>query len=196
MAGQVNNILDYIKEISVVGVIATLGLFISLVALIWNIIRDLVRDRTKLDLKVKFGGLIQIKNYPKAIFVRKGLMPNKEIPDERILFSVVNSGRRPVMIEAIGAKFKLFSVLRKRVEAKQIHIVSGELPRMLQPYEIFNHKNCKQIKGIFEPLIGGDIKYFFVRDTKGKHWKNSRKNTKELLNDFEKSGKTLNDYLK
>ncbi len=187
--------LNFIKEISL-WIVSIIGLIASLVALTWNIIRDLIKDRTRLELNVKFGGLIKVKNYPTEIFVRKGSIPDKTIPDERILFSVVNSGRRPVMIEAIGANYKynLFSFFRNK---QAMHIVAGELPKMIQPYEVFNHKDCKEddVKRIFEEMVKGRIKHFFVRDTKGKQWKNSKKNMKQLLNDFDKSDKPLKNYI-
>jgi len=183
-----NDILDYIREINIVGAIAILGLCISFVALIWNIIRDLLIDKVSLNLKVKLGGFVMVKDSQSAIFVKIGSIPDREIVDKRILFTIVNNGRKPIMIEAIGAKYKLISILRKKVKGKQLHIISKELPKMLQPYEIFN-KDCEKIEEIFDDLTKGNIKHFFVRDTKGKYWENSRKNTEELLNDFKKLNK-------
>lgn len=180
---MIEKILDCIKKIDAVGVIATLGLVVSLGVLAWNIIRDLIIDKIKLNLKVRFGGILRIRGTRKGIFIEKGSMPKKKIEDERILFNIVNSGRRPIMIEEIGAKYKLFSILRKRVEAKKMSLVSDKLPKILHPYEIFN-ADTKKIKEIYADLKEGNIKYFFVRDTKGKYWKNSRKNTKKLLNNL------------
>jgi len=187
--------LNFIKEISL-WVISILGLIASLIALTWNIIRDLIKDRTKLELNVKFGGLVAVKGFPSAMFVRKGAIPDKTIPDERILFSIVNSGRRPVMIEAIGANYKN-NMLSFFAGKQAMHIVAGELPKMLQPYEVFNHKDCidDNVKKIFEEMMKGRIKHFFVRDTKGKQWKNSNKNMKALLNDFSKGDKPLKNYI-
>ena len=64
----------------------------------------------------------------------------------------------------------------------------SKLPKMLHPYETFNI-NTKEIKKIYTDLKKGNIKYFFVKDTKGKYWKNSKNNTKKLLNNLEKSNK-------
>jgi len=178
-------ILDFIKNITIIGIVAILGLTTSIVALVWNIIRDLVMNRTKLSVKVKFGGIIRIRNTEKGLFIKKNSTPNKKIKNERILFSIVNSGRKPIMIEEVGAKL---TVLRKKVKAKQIHVVSDKLPKMLHPYEMFN-TDTKKIKEIYTYLKEGNIKYFFARDTKGKYWKNSRKNTKELLNDLKNGPK-------
>ena len=188
---MIEQILNYIKKINTVGVIAVFGLAFSFIALTWNIIRDLIVDKVKLDFKVEFGGFLKIRGEKKALFLKTGSMPQKEnmIKDKRLLFTVVNSGRRPIMIIEIVAKYKLFSILRKKVKGKGLHIVSTELPKMLRPYEIFHQKDCKdykQIEILFNDLKKGHIKYFFGRDTKGKHWKNSKKNTKKLLNDLKK----------
>ena len=68
---------------------------------------------------------------------------------------------------------------------------------MLQPYEVFNHKDCIEdsVKKLFEEIMKGNIKNFFVRDTKGKQLENSKKDMKALLNDFRKGDKPLKNYI-
>jgi len=175
--------LENIKTLYGVGIIAILALLTSILALAWNIVRDLLIERATLNVVVGFGGLVKIKDEKSGLFVKKGSIPDKETENNKLLFSIVNSGRKPIMIDGIGARCKLLSCIRKKVKAKYFHIVSSRLPKMLQPYEVFNEFEFDN-KEIIEHL--SDISYFWARDTKGKYWKNSRKNTKELLKTIKK----------
>lgn len=158
--------------------IAIFALVISFFALVWNIVRDMVMDREELKIRVDFGGVRRIRGTEKGIFIPKNNGFKELVQEETFLFSIVNSGKKTIGIEAIGIRYKKSS--EEKMGAKCRHIVCSRLPKMLKPYETFNEFNIK-IEKIQEIVKNKDIDYFWVRDTKNKYWRTSRKNLDEIF---------------
>jgi hypothetical protein len=162
--------------------ISALSLFVAFFSLGWNIIRDLILDKNKLNFEVKFGGITNIKtNSQKGLFIPKeSLTDGKKAPEDTILFNIVNLGRRQIMVIGIGAEIPWF---KKKKKDEHAYIVCDSVPKMIQPYEIFSVYN-KNIDSILKSVRNGHIKRFFVKDSKGKIWKNSRKNMEKFIKDI------------
>jgi len=157
--------------------------------LTWNIIRDLVKDRTKLRVVVAFGGIVPSTDKSgSSFFVEEGSVPGKKTIDKRVMFTIVNIGRRPVGIHSIGGTFRSSAKSRGEVAAGKFQVISTKFPRMLQPYEAVTELTPK-VDEIFEHLNANRVKNFYARDTKGKEWKASRKNIRSLLKSFKNSKK-------
>lgn len=94
--------------------IAGLSFVVSGMALGWTMFRDLA-DRPSLRV---------------GCFI--GRMAGRGIRDERdyIVWSITNSGRRPIVVEHVGGEFK-------EKDKNFIIVPHAPLPRTLQPYETF-----------------------------------------------------------
>jgi len=155
-----------------------IALLIALFSLAWNIIRDLIVSRTKLIIKVNYGEIRNIKGTDRGIFIKRNKNSTKEAGRQVLLFDIVNSGNKTIVVEEIRARNKI-SIFEKKKGSKYMSIVCEKLPKALKPYETFKYYSGKN--ELIDCLKNKKIEYFSARDTKEKDWKTSRKNIKELI---------------
>jgi len=137
--------------------LAVWGAVVSTAAIVWNVRRDLV-DRGKLRVTCYLGHL------------QGGFGP--EDPRLHLVYSVTNTGRRPVTVTHIGG-----AVTKER---HFMIIPRGELPRTLQPGEaVLEYSDDLSVLDE-APLA------LWAIDSIGKHWKVPRKPLRQLLRDRKK----------
>jgi hypothetical protein len=153
--------------------IAFLALLVSFGAFGWNIIRDLIVDKTKVDVEASAGGTFMIKGIPnKGVFISAGSEPEGKVADPQVAFFITNTGRRPIVIEKICGEYK------KGLKKPFWFLNTRELPKMIQPYERLV-EIADSLEFINE-LKDGKVTRIWVQDTKGKRWYIDRKKLKKL----------------
>lgn len=153
--------------------IALLSFAVSLLALMWNIVRDLILEKPRLALTVSIGGLSQNPmNLNRKTFI--SIDADYKINNPILSFTMVNIGRKPIVIEQISARHKFWPRYKKKVQRKHVVFSTRELPKMLEPYD--THTEVMKIDDIKDVLRNGYYSSFSVKDTKGHKWYVSRKN--------------------
>lgn len=156
--------------------IALLALLASFLALGWNIVRDLILDKVSLDFSAAFGETGNIKGYVGGVFADAGaLMPEHKFDNPQMLISVVNTGRRPIVISNVRGEYKNADT------SGGIHfgIMAAELPKMLQPYEIFSSVGPAR-PAFIEHLRSNNIKKIWIEDSAGGKWNLSAEGWRRL----------------
>lgn len=147
--------------------LAAWGAILSTLGMGWTLYRDLL-DHAKLQLS---AGVRRIasgddgKYYsvaPKA--------PVQPISEKLfVVMTVVNVGRRPVMWQGWGGKY--------RDGKPGFQIVGQGLPKMLQEGE--SHDEIAELEGDVNP-ISENVRKLYVWDAAGRKWSLSRKQLKKL----------------
>ncbi len=162
--------------------VAHYAVLISVVALSWNIIRDLLVDRVRMQVGVKIGSSVKIQGVSdKHMFADMKQLEFQGIKPKRIqvLITMTNTGRRNIVIEKITAKYRLLPRLRKKVPAPYWALVTRELPKMLQPYEA--HCEYSDDPTLIKELKQGYLGRLRAEDTKGKKWKVSGRVMRDVV---------------
>jgi len=97
-----------------------------------------------------------------------------------ILFTITNTGRQPIVVSQISAKYSR-RYKKAHPNSKPFWVLTTrELPKELKPYEV--HNEHAEPKEIATDLMEDSYAYFFVRDTKGKDWRVNRRSMKNIKN--------------
>ena len=157
-------------------IVSSLALFIAIIPLVWNIVRDFILDRVSIKIHIAFGEVGNIKNSTTALFAEAGsLKPDHKFDNKGTLVKIINTGRREVVICGVGGELKSGDHFSMAVQG---------LPKILKPYEEFS--NISDIKSSFMDIVkNNEIKKVWAEDTKGKKWLLSN-------NGFEKLKETAN----
>lgn len=152
-------------------IISLFALFTSLIALVWNIVRDFILDRVAIKFFITFGEVGNIKNSTTALFAEAGsLKPDHKFDNVGTLVKIINSGRRPVVISGVGGELKNGDYISMAVQG---------LPKLLNPYEEFS--NISDIRSTFMDKIQKDeINKLWALDTKSKKWLLSKEGWQKL----------------
>lgn len=171
-------------KLSYADIISSIALLAAIIALVWNIIRDLILDRISIKIHIVFGEVGNIKNSATALFAEAGsLKPDHKFDNTGTLVKIINTGRRSVVICGIGGELKNGDHISMAVEG---------LPKILKPYEEFS--NISDIRSSFMNKVkNNEIKKLWAIDTKGKKWLLSNKGLEKLKEtaDYINSGKHL-----
>jgi hypothetical protein len=149
--------------------LAAWGALLGTFGLGWTLYRDLL-DRGKLQISARvrrIGRSEDGKYY--------AVSPSVKVQASEKLFvvmSVVNVGRRPVLWQGWGGKYR-----KPEPEGNSFFIVGQNLPKMLQEGE--SHSELTELARDFKPA-SENIRSLFVWDAAGKHWALSRKQLKTL----------------
>ena len=147
------------NKLSYADIVSSLALFTAIIALVWNIIRDLILDRVSVKLYITFGEVGNIKNSTTALFAEAGsLKPDHKFDNTGTLLKIINTGRREVVICGVGGELK---------DGHHISMAIQGLPKILKPYEEFS--NISDIRSSFmDKVKNNEIKKLWAKDTKGK----------------------------
>jgi predicted RNA-binding protein with EMAP domain len=158
-------------KLSYADIISSLALLTATIALVWNIIRDLMIDRTSIKIHIVFGEVGNIKNSATALFAEAGsLKPDHKFDNVGTLVKIINTGRRSVVVCRVGGKLKNGNHISMAVEG---------LPKLLKPYEEFS--NISDVRNSFMDIVKNDeIKKIWAEDTKGEKWMLSKKGLEKL----------------
>ena|SRR3989338_5335791 len=157
--------------------IASISLVFSLVALVWNIARDIIFDRIKLNLRLSVGETIR-DDKNKSRFITAGVKItdhgiSKKIVAEKIYFRITNIGRKDIEIDCIRAEYD---------EPGQILYLPIDDKRYLKPYESTN-ASTENLE-LKNKIKMGKIKSIYVLDTKNKKWNFDRRDIKDIAKLF------------
>lgn len=159
------------ESVNYTELISFIALVISLIALTWNIVRDLILDIVSIDFYVTFGEIGNIKNSSTVLFADAGsLKPDHKFDRVGTLFKITNNGRRPIVIDDVGGELK---------NGDHISIVVDGLPKMLKPYEVFSSVT-KTSDFLVKNIKENNLKNIWVKDTKNKKWMLSKMGWKKL----------------
>ena len=171
-------------KLSYAEIISSLALFIAIIALVWNIIRDFILDRISIKIHIVFGEVGNITNSTTALFAEAGsLKPDHKFDNKGTLVKIINTGRRDVVICGVGGELK---------DGHHISMAVQGLPKILKPYEEFS--NISDIRsGFMDKVKNDEINKLWVVDTRGKKWLLSNEGLKKLKEtaDYINSGKNL-----
>ena len=159
------------NQLSYANIVSSLALSAALIALAWNIIRDLILDRVSIKIHVIFGEVGNIKNSTTALFAEAGsLKPDHKFDNTGTLVKIINTGRRSVVVSGVGGEFKNGDHFSMAVEG---------LPKILKPYEEFS--NISDLRsGFMDKVKNNELKKLWAKDTKGKKWLLSKKELEKL----------------
>ena len=157
-------------------IIALIALFTSIVALLWNIIRDLLLDKVKVSLEASAGGLIPVKGMPSKFWFRDA--DSEYSPtNPQICFTVTNVGRRPILISKIWGKFS--KEAQSSGGKHPLFIVNTvDLPKKIEPYEKLT-EICYDTD-FMVALKNNQVTHLYAQDSKGKDWQISKKRMNRL----------------
>ena len=159
------------EKLSYADIISSLALLTATIALVWNIIRDLILDKISIKIHIVFGEVGNIKNSTTGLFAEAGsLKPDHKFDNTGTLVKIINTGRRPVVVCRVGGELK---------NGRHIFMAVGGLPKILGPYEEF--LNVSDIRNSFmDEVKNNKIKKLWAEDTKGKKWPLSDKGLEKL----------------
>jgi len=138
------------------------ALITSLIALGWNIVRDLFLERVKLEVDLRLGAQSRVVGTSKAVFFSGSDIP-KEVSKVELLFSVTNVGRRNVVVEKINGDYN-----HPEPSRVAFFFTARELPKLLEPYA--THSEISDSQELVQELLSGEVKSVYAIDTKGKKW--------------------------
>lgn len=158
------------KNMNYADVVSTIALIAAVVALVWNIIRDVVSDKTSIKGCILFGEKGNIKNSQTNLFAEAGSIPNHKFDNPKMLIKIINTGRRPVVVSGIGIKFK---------DNTYSSMLVKNLPKMLEPYA--SSSEITEINNAFlNKVVNNEIEEIWVRDAKDKKWFLSEQEMKKM----------------
>jgi hypothetical protein len=142
-------------------IVSSLALITSVIALGWNIVRDLIKDSIAVDFRIAFGEIGNIKNTPTGLFADAGSLPPSHKFDEvSMMVQIVNTGHKTIGISNVGGSYK---------KGGQMFIATNGLPKMLEPHEVFSSVSKASEKFLNE-IENNEIRSLWVSDTTGKNW--------------------------
>ena len=145
--------------------LAVLGVFLSTLAITWNILRD-INDKGKLQLKVMIG-----KFYP------------DHTDKEYLVVTITNIGRRPLLVKGWGWEEKK----KEKGKRKGGVFIPHGLPRMLREGE-YHIELTEDLS-----VLSSDLKKIYVWDSTGKNCNVSRKDMRRLIESKKKRDKQEKD---
>lgn len=156
--------------------IASGALILSLVALVWNIVRDLVVDRVRVVTDIRLGTHARVMGTGKGLFYSGTDIP-KEASQLEILFTITNVGRRNVVIEKLNGDYKTKSDSRTG-----FFFTARELPKLLEPYS--THSEWSGDEQLIKEMTSGEVENVYAIDTAGKKWFVPKKKIERVRADF------------
>jgi hypothetical protein len=160
-----------IPALSYAEIVSSLALIISIIALVWNIIKHFIEDRVSVQLNVAFGEVGNIHNSGTVLFADAGsLIPTHKFDNPGMIVQIINTGRKTIGAASVGGKLKSGDGISMAVDG---------LPKMLQPYEIFS-TTTYEISTLLEKIKNDELCELWVKDTQGKKWALSEKGWKRL----------------
>ncbi len=152
--------------------ISLFSLVFSLVALIWNIVRDILLDKVSVSRHMFVGAEITddkgVKRLIPAGTKINILGTGKTISAEKVFFNIINTGRRDIEIDCIIIEYKNGSCWLLPISEK----------RYLKPYESVNANTDNN--ELRENIKKHTIKSAYVKDTKNKKWYFSESNIDKI----------------
>ncbi len=160
--GQHSAKINYTNNMEISQKIAITSLLFSLIALIWNIVRDIFIDRIKLSVHVFIGGEITDER-GRQIVASAGstisvLGVEQTVRAKKVFFRITNIGRRDIEIDCIKAKY---------IDGTGWYLPINE-KRYLKPYESTNANT--ENSELQRNLKSQKVKSIYVEDTKGIKW--------------------------
>lgn len=160
--------------IDILGDIGFWALLVALCSLSWNIVRDFIIDRTKVELSLALGESGNIKDSNTGLFADAGTF-DTPITQPELLLTIINTGRRHIYVSRVGGKY----VNPPEKDKTNFSMVVIGLPRKLEPYEVFS--TFYPVSPILlRSLQEHNIESMWVVDTKEKKWTISSKNWERL----------------
>ncbi len=156
--------------------ISLLALIISFGALAWNIVRDFVLDRVKIEFFISMGHMRQIKGSPTALFAEHGVFSD-EIENSKLMLTMINNSRRHLYLQKVQGKFKTV------IENNKVYfsVAVAGLPKKLESYEMFSAVSDMVPSDILlENLIKNNIDSIWVEDTSNHKWYITKTNLEKL----------------
>ena len=142
-------------------IVSSFALIISLVALVWNIVRDLLLDKVSIKFFITFGEIGNFKNSTSLLFAEAGsIKPVHKFSNIGMFSKIINTGRRDVVISSIGGEL---------YEGNHFSIANEGLPKLLKPYEVYSNVS-NNYNDFFKIVLNDRIKNIWAYDTKGKKW--------------------------
>jgi hypothetical protein len=158
--------------------LAAYGALLASVGFGWNLYRDLL-DRARLQVSARVRRIVT--GADGRFFSVKPDLPVEGASEKLyVVMSVVNVGRRPVLWEGWGGKY------RKPVNGRDsFYIVARDLPKMLQEGE--SHSEMTLLEPDLRPP-SENVKSLLMWDASGRYWKLSRKGLRELKREARRFG--------
>ncbi len=156
-----------IESLSYANIVSSLALLTAVVALVWNIIRDLIADKIQIEFYIAGN----ITNSSTRLFADAGSLKPDHYFDNPVMFvHIINTGSKQIGINGLGGKY---------LDQDELSVVLEGLPRMLQPYEVFS--TVAPVKNHFlENVQNKQIKSLWITDTKNNKWYLSKRGWKRL----------------
>jgi hypothetical protein len=154
--------------------ISLLALCVSFGALAWNIVRDFILDRIKVEFSASIGEIKQIKGSGTALFAEQGIFSDR-IEAPKLILSMINNSRRHIYLQRVLGKFKT------PLENNKINfsIAVAGLPKKLESYEIFSVVS-ELNKILLVNLVNDNIDSIWVEDTSSCKWQINSNNFTKL----------------
>jgi hypothetical protein len=149
--------------------LAAWGALLGTFGLGWTLYRDLL-DRAKLQVSAnvrRIGRSLDGRYY--------AIAPNVKVEAPEKLFvvmTVVNVGRRPVMWQGWGGKYR-----KREADGSGFTIIPQYLPKMLQEGEV--HNELTALEDDLSP-VSDNVKTLYIWDVSGRPWAISNKQLKQL----------------
>jgi hypothetical protein len=156
--------------------LAAYGALLSSIGLGWSLYRDLL-DRAKLQVSADVRR-IGMGTDGRWFSIKPDIQIEGASEQLYVVMSVVNVGRRPVLWQGWGGKY------RQPEDGKTgFTIIGRDLPKMLKEGE--THSELTPLEADLRPAHE-NAKSLFMWDPSGKYWKLSRKGLKELKQEARK----------
>lgn len=162
--------------------ISVIAIVISLISLVWNIVRDLLLDVIKVKVTVMIGRMVPVQGMQnRVVFLGVSELNEEHRKSLQILFTATNAGRRPIVIEKVGGKYTKKHQKANQAARRFFILTTRQLPKKLEPYEA--HSEYSDDASVLKELRDGVIKELFLVDSIGKHWKVQRGAIRKLRRD-------------
>lgn len=177
--------VDTSNTIAVFALLISVAAFaVSILALMWSLIRHFMLDRVHLRLIVQAG--LTNTTEGEALFLEAGNPQNASLTIPAIRFTILNDGRRKVFINTTGIEYggnhslaEVFPVW-KRSPKSLVHFVEPH-DFWLEPYEA---KTSIITGAQVSDLRIADLRCFFVEDARQKHWRTTRRVRRRFRDTF------------
>jgi hypothetical protein len=156
--------------------LAVWGAILATFGLGWNLYKDLV-DRPKLKVTARVRRIARATDG--KYFAVAPEMPVQASEKLFVVMNVVNVGRRPVMWQGWGGKYK-----KRGPDGTAFFIVGQDLPKMLQEGE--SHSEMTELGDNLEPA-NDNVRKLYMWDPAGREYGLSRKQMKLLRKEARKS---------
>lgn len=163
-------------DVKMPDIISVIALVTSIVALLWNIVRDMIVDRVILEVKMTLGVITPVVTTQKSLFVSISELP-PETTGIEVLFSITNTGRRNIVVEKISGEYNV-----PAPDRRGFFFTARGLPKLLEPYH--THSEFSSDQRLVRELTEGKISAVYAMDTKGKKWFVPDKKLKQLVQEY------------